>query len=481
MGFALTNYSIFQALSNDQYRYGLRSVKESLDKFNLFVIIIHNPVAHDEFSITMQRSFDELDCTTGEQLLFLTLVNPEPEWRRKTSKRQYIGALTELEARELFRSSNAFCLPDPSLGANALALKLNIQIENLPCIVITNDFSLKEYIWLKTSPQHIHRQLNYLGYLAHDRYDSIHDLNLDEINFCSGVGERKLIESLAKALSDVLAFITFNDERDKAHVEDSVKESLNDLLRTLRSLKENPRDIPNDEDEHGTFSELCVRLCTFLSLLISHERFPHRGFIEIDNRFLEPDSQMILKTGSIVAQAIHSHHFDGILRAQELDFTPPLVCLSKVFENEIDLSVVHWIRAALGIELPEFFNKPKPNFRATVIPDVPNPRGVNFNKSSRGILNPPSTAKWIPPSIGESELAYEKYLNENRCDLWENSEREFLKEKWFTIAEFRNRSTHRAIIEYNEYLQVKNTLAQLADRDYFSRFHELKELYRPHQ
>ena len=45
---------------------------------------------------------------------------------------------------------------------------------------------------------------------------------------------------------------------------------------------------------------------------------------------------------------------DGVVR-ETLDFTPAVICLSKVFEKEVNFSVVHWFRKELGIKLPEFF------------------------------------------------------------------------------------------------------------------------------
>ncbi|MCX7770674.1 MAG: hypothetical protein N2202_06275 [Proteobacteria bacterium] len=38
--------------------------------------------------------------------------------------------------------------------------------------------------------------------------------------------------------------------------------------------------------------------------------------------------------------------------------------MTKVFERELNLSIVHWIRKELGIRLPGYFNKPQPDVRA---------------------------------------------------------------------------------------------------------------------
>jgi len=82
-----------------------------------------------------------------------------------------------------------------------------------------------------------------------------------------------------------------------------------------------------------------------------------------------------------------SHQLEALLHfeaGEELDFTPGVICLAKVFEKEANLSIVHWARRELGVSLPQFFNKPQPGVRAIVIPQIPDGREIDLNVGRRG-------------------------------------------------------------------------------------------------
>ncbi|MBK7695581.1 MAG: hypothetical protein IPI30_15065 [Saprospiraceae bacterium] len=83
-----------------------------------------------------------------------------------------------------------------------------------------------------------------------------------------------------------------------------------------------------------------------------------------------------------------------------IDYSPLIICLCKIFEIETNLSLVHWFRRSLNIEMPEYYKKHKEDEKeykitpsATVIRD---PRPIDFNKGYG--------TKWIAPGIEESEL-----------------------------------------------------------------------------
>ncbi|MCX7878518.1 MAG: hypothetical protein N2510_07760, partial [Ignavibacteria bacterium] len=42
-----------------------------------------------------------------------------------------------------------------------------------------------------------------------------------------------------------------------------------------------------------------------------------------------------------------------------IEYSPLIICLCKIFEIEANLSLVHWFRKILGIEMPTYFKKHK--------------------------------------------------------------------------------------------------------------------------
>ena len=71
-----------------------------------------------------------------------------------------------------------------------------------------------------------------------------------------------------------------------------------------------------------------------------------------------------------------------------IDYTPAVICLAKIFEREVNLSVIHWIRQQCGVRLPQYFDLFYP--RSSEMYD-----GVNFNRAY-------DSKTWSPPTLGQS-------------------------------------------------------------------------------
>lgn len=80
-----------------------------------------------------------------------------------------------------------------------------------------------------------------------------------------------------------------------------------------------------------------------------------------------------------------------------LDYSPLITSVSKIFEIEINLSLVQWVRKDLGIEMPAYFNKYKNDPRDYSIkpqlPQLRNAIGINFNSHLHNTYKPPEIGK----------------------------------------------------------------------------------------
>jgi hypothetical protein len=132
--------------------------------------------------------------------------------------------------------------------------------------------------------------------------------------------------------------------------------------------------------------------------------------------------------------------------------------LCKVFEIEINLSVVQWIRNQLNIEMPEYFKKYKPDRNSyTITPSqIPNARPIDFNKSRQ--------KKWLAPGIGESELATINLSNRGITPFEPNTF-ELLMSNWKILREYRNKAAHVEQIDAIAYENTKFSFNFLIDHD----------------
>ena len=153
----------------------------------------------------------------------------------------------------------------------------------------------------------------------------------------------------------------------------------------------------------------------------------------------------------------------------QVDYTPGVICLAKVFEKEVNLSVVHWIREQLGVNLPECFNQRDPEV----------PKGgatfdnVDFNKAR-------DNRTWLPPTMGSSLKALCRKVKENKCqgepipfDNWDRFE-----VLWGEIKEERNRAAHTMeLVTQGSVFSVCHALRHLHPY-FFRKLYQMKEQYR---
>ena len=155
-----------------------------------------------------------------------------------------------------------------------------------------------------------------------------------------------------------------------------------------------------------------------------------------------------------------------------IDYTPAVICLAKIFEREINLSVVHWLRESFGIELPEYFNRYRPNLpkKDTTFDDV------NFNMGR--------DVGWYPPETGKSLRTLQVFaenpdgypqLNNAWIDILKN---EVLFTNWGVIKEERNTAAHNRIVNENSASTVQCALNKLSANCIFETLHQMKTQYR---
>lgn len=425
MGFPIqNNYSILRALAfgNGRRYYGqdenisierneYSTILQSLKQFNLFAFVIHDPQKHKDFHENLNSIFEKLDHSTGKNLLFFALTNPPERWRNKVTQREYYKQLSKFyhqQVGDLF--GKPIITKDTAETAFTLANSLQIPSEMLPVIVVTNDFRNSDFRWFRTSEHYVEKQLNELGFLAYDCPEVKFNWQLAEnffnkyqenFDLCNATDADKTLDSIAKALSDALSFMVIvnqNDDNQFHNALTQAKSAMQSLQSTLKRMKRNNNIERYAITDTDLFEQLNLNIANFLGILNTERTNSLEDFLAIERLYLEDDTFQMLITAKKVLDLFERQDWkvQTILGQDEnYDYTSVGICLTKLFEREINLSLVHWIRKELGIHLPIFFNKfDNTVYNAFYVPNnigLRNPRPIDFNKRKY------STDRWVAP------------------------------------------------------------------------------------
>ena len=128
---------------------------------------------------------------------------------------------------------------------------------------------------------------------------------------------------------------------------------------------------------------------------------------------------------------------------------------------EINLSVVHWVRKELNINLPEFFDR----FQDDLAKKDTELDGVNFNSEGTG------EDSWRAPMLGQSKKALTKYTTPS-CIIPVNWA--VLSPEWEKIIDNRNAGAHEPVVKECVVKEIKDALDTLISKGVFDQLHKIK-------
>lgn len=479
MGMSLSKYSMLNALG-----YGaktdrpiLEETKRILAKFKLFGLILHDPNSHTDFHTTLRNSFERLDFLTGRDFLFFALTDPPSNWIERRENRDYFNIW---ETEKLLSPVNSYQTSDETISTYSIAQALNIDFDDLPVIILTNNFQFNQFRVVKTCSRHLESQLTEIGYFSSQKdnfFSLISDPDFNKlinvIDKCGGSYQITNEESLAKTLSNFLAFVV-SENRD-SHDKKTADIQIGNVINTFLENKEVQKNQTRYE-----------QLNLFLLGCISNLSRPNRiQDLTIDNR-CENESKIILKTFNKVAPFFEPINYElknfqikansesrmlnvRLDNEEGIDYSPLIVSLCKIFEIETNLSLVHWIRNSLNIEMPTYFKKRKEVESEYIITPsesvINNPRPIDFNKGYG--------KKWIAPGIGESELVTLSFLEQGNLPA-EILNYEDLLMNWAILRKFRNRASHTESLKRQDFQSVFHAFRNIIDNNYLKQFNDLK-------
>ncbi|GAA4717703.1 hypothetical protein [Brevibacillus fulvus] len=487
MGVPVTSYTILRALAdNEPKSYEYDMAKMAFEPFDVFAFFIHDPVQNRQFHQKMTGDFYRFHSMTGKNLCFFALVNPPDIWEQRAVHREHVHFFRTWESDTLSAAKQ-------SLTASSLAEALDIPAEQLPVLVITNNFQLKSFYWVQTCAEHVTEQFARLTAVANEFQEQFaYSVNegktaeaqrilfqmLDDagLNLCNGYGKESLYQNMAAALSDIMDFIAVSDRQIDAYVRKKAERKVNDtlhrLLAELNSLKQKmPQDVGDAEEreEFLQLESLSLKISKYIALM--KKKTDTEDLFHFEH-VLESDTLEILRIGLQVTDYLSQYTSLKPTQMNRFDFTPGLICLTKVFEKEINLSVVQWLRKIYGITLPQYYNRYQPDRQVIVAPQIPDGKPIDLNQ-------PAGPVQWRAPGIGQSELIARFNIKaDNLPPDWSLQHWSYLLDRWKKTARYRNRAAHTELVTLDETHEVKNILLDLHKSGIFQKMAALKKLAR---
>lgn len=498
MGMFLSQYTMLKALGYGEDRYVKEETEKILEPYRLFVLVLHAPERHNAFHQKFTQLFERLDYLTGSNLLFMGIAKPSYNWYKRNENRDYFGIW---EKEQLIKSFHEIRGADGSLTSYGIAQALNIDYDDLPCLIISPDFQSDRFIVLKTGEEHIENQMTEMGYFA-GTITGKADINsrpfkelLQSIDYYKRFEFFKIQDNLGRLLADKLSFSVpanthfgidaeqhskkvfqkFKNRIERSGNEEEIENVKMNLLTSLASKFNSSISISNSNVTENVLLSPSANY-EFKNIENHREIRTKVNFVEnafmslrINEKLLEPETNIIVSTTEAVFKM-----FNERPNKDTLDFSPLVLGLSKIFEIEINLSVVHWVRKHLNIEMPDYYKKFKPDFiKAVIAPDstiVPNPKGIDFNMHKG--------AKWIPPGIGQSELVVRSlFKNKLLIESFSDTEIPSLLNVWAPIRESRNRAAHNEIMHSDDLQNVATNMNTLIESNNLSKILQLKKRY----
>lgn len=475
MGFPISRFSLFYGLYNQTQQS--EEVHSIFSRFNLIAIILHNP-ADKKFQKKMENRFEYYDSMTESNFLFITFIKRDRWIEATRDEREYLQTLTLGEGKT------------DDFELQHLKQLFKVEEKENPVIILTTDLNSKTYAVIDTSTEIIEEQLREIGEFCwcQEKPQSCQDPNFkwlvhklqgynsDEISSFplplrysliatfSRIQKRN-IESSKDYLQELPNIIQFNRQLMDLIVALLQEIKIRDILieKLIRRIHLNKQT-----------EEQCDEL---LSLLQERELFQKSTDIwfqelanakiiclpqqEVDGQYLindisdewEQDSQIYAKTHNELCRAL-LHNGNRENNNDEFDFACLSFYMPKIWENEINRSIVQKMRQHIGIEMPEYWFRYKESNEEFCIRC--GNRTIDFN-NRYGRQN-----NWKAPTIGETKYAYDTLIREQRMHPIENNDR--FSELWGNLNNARNRTTHWEPIDMGTFMYTYSRFNQLKDQ-----------------
>ena len=426
-----------------------------------FVLCDHND---DEFRENIAHVFSDLDRHTGENLLFTSLIKSDIAVRFRLEKDYPLEVMP-----------GGQCAIDDNLYQHALLEAFQISLSDLPAIVLTT--SLESDHWYVIRVADVYQCMHWLEVLrgyADDMADnipvSIEDVLNRRVSQSTCSGSWYFVEGAP--ICDLVEVV-------KAAVNMSVRgsdEARWAFAEVCERLKDGIMCSWGDDDANEKNGAI-VRLVKYLEVISKPSRPCRARQSECDDILMAPRDMFEPDTVRYI-DIFEELHGNRVIRDMD-DYTVLCSLLHKIFESEINASVLQLMRKNIDIPMPEFYDKFYPDSKECYVRRAKMKEAINLNRYLKG-----EPVKYVSPGLGKVLLAFQILSEDSssfRDDMQgfgiDESSRVEFSALWDSICSIRNREAHCQVITWPQYHCLLEAVSHVI-KYYLSSLIEMKQSLR---
>ena len=474
MGLPMTRYALLSKLmrkdKGQSNGWDAEYEKEAMAipiRFSLYAFVLCD---HEDipFRGCITDMFEDLDRHTGRNILFTALIKPETKVRHSL-ERYY-------KMEEALKAISHYTIDD-NLYQHALLEAFQISSTDLPAIVLTTSLESDQWFVIRVAdaPQCIQWLEVLRGYaddIAENFPVNIEDVLNKRVSQSTANGDWYAVDGapICELLSAVEAAAGLVKNRSQLF-DDEDLEYTRSIFDEVCDRLINYIDINDSEDDEEKMKKeekkgIIVSLVRYLQALAFNPdmrcpRTPNRNSSTGLGRMVEPETLRYIKMFKILSNNREMQDME--------DHTVLCSLIHKIFESEINASILQLMRKQIRIPMPDFYDKFFPDRKDCYV------KNVNLNRYLKG--NP---KKYVSPGLGNACFAFNALSEEaefrgllsgygiSDCD------REMLSNLWHCISEIRNREAHCQTITKEQYHEIRSAVTNVMT-DYLPTFFEIKK------
>ena len=385
--------------------------------FKLVCVVLHDP-EDTAFKTKMRDQFSDLYERTGENMLFVTFVNPPKAW---------VDSHRDMDLQEIeLANLGAEVRFDDRLMLRHFVRSISGYV-SLPCILITHDLLSNEYCLLDTSVDRFEEQLVQIGeYCSNtDGRFVVGDERFQR--WISSLGRARFSSLPSRSIADELAgTLALQELRSRDGLaKNFARQRLSDLQVAMEASGDGagPEAVAYYNYESGLMEK---------SYSGPRSRPPFYSQFEFDVSRIRGFKDCSVFSRDNVRQ------YNALLpifmsMGMESENYKPLACfLTDFLEREVNLSLVQQMRQCFGIEMPDYYCVFKKDVWALV--------ETREERVSLNSVRYPDL--WVPVMFGQAYYAYCAMSLPSSNPHLDHSLGQGFLDVWYRLLQYRNMIGH---------------------------------------
>lgn len=430
-----------------------------LSQFKLFGIIVYDPNLHNDFHQLLQNGFERFDRHTGDKVLYFTTAQPPEGWHERNNYRSYHTVLENLNKPDNEK--------DSTIDVYGFCNYLELDFNNLPLILLSDNLNSRKFISIKTNAQLLAEQFELISEFC-DRVRTPFNIetDLDFKNLVRNLNDGQNNFYINRAASIAEAMVDLFTLEDENLQEKVFKEFIEKMNRRINYFRSKLRENEENYFAYERIEQLAIFFATSLAKICSRRYGNTNPIIALSDGY-EHESYILQDTLNSIQEFLSTNN-------SNVDYSIGVIPLSKIFEIEVNLSFVQYVRESLDIEMPTYFNKFYPSSHDYNIRTSLKAPYVNFNQKTK-------SNDFLPPAIGQTKFIVNYYYRNNRLPKVFNANFQDFLRQWDIVHEIRNKAAHSSRVNIEDYNKVLSAFERIQNRGYAQNIIELKNQIRERQ